>query len=266
MRSNFSSRRHFTLIELLVVIAIIAILAALLLPALKSARETAQGIACANNLKQIGTGFHLYSTDSGDFMPYICWATSSGIEIAWDDLIASGLGRNLTDAQINTNILTTRCAIFECPLDKVTRNYAPPYAPKSYAMIWGVNCGSGSPPADGSPSSVWGTGTPAYEASMGYGWAPTSVWSPRLSALQDPSGTIMVGERFCTVNMLGFPYGNCLTNPNDYTAGLLYHRSQRLNNWLFCDGHVTMLSLFDTFGPSGTMTQPRGMWTRCAGD
>ncbi len=74
-KSSRQDRYGFTLIELLVVIAIVAILAAMLLPALAAAKEKAKRVQCVGNLKQIGVGSIMYAGDNNDFFEACAWNT-----------------------------------------------------------------------------------------------------------------------------------------------------------------------------------------------
>ena len=96
-RFAFEKERHFTLIELLVVIAIIAILAAMLLPALAKAREKARAISCVNNLKHTTLAAIMYGSDNAEMLPLRIVASGYG----WGIVAPLAAGKYLNDGTKN---------------------------------------------------------------------------------------------------------------------------------------------------------------------
>src|SRR5208283_4588101 len=114
------SRRGFTLIELLVVIAIIAVLAALLLPALAAAKERAQAIRCTSNFRQIGLALGLYIDDNVERLP-----SALNFGVALNDV--AGAAAHVSDTFIYGDVAKLLALanplVLWCPSD--THNQAP---------------------------------------------------------------------------------------------------------------------------------------------
>lgn len=123
------SRSAFTLIELLVVISIIALLIAILLPALGAARESARAAVCKSNQRQIMTSYYTYAQDNDDFVPHSdgTFAGAAGA-LSWDDRLGLGGydGRDITVAQAagsanNNPIYDLDNSQYACPSDNLPR-------------------------------------------------------------------------------------------------------------------------------------------------
>ena len=109
-------KRGFTIIELLVVIAIIAILAAMLFPALGVARESARSTKCTSNLKQLGVAFAVYTSSNNGYYPCARW--KMGAKTRWVGALSKYAGGSVEDPSIQStpstgNRITNE--VFKCP-------------------------------------------------------------------------------------------------------------------------------------------------------
>ncbi|NUN92183.1 MAG: DUF1559 domain-containing protein [Verrucomicrobiae bacterium] len=207
----------FTLVELLVVIAILAVLAALLTPALKSARDQARSAQCMNNLRQLGVAFNVYSTENrGVLAPF------GGSY--WHHLIEPYLG---VQKPVSGNAYS---AAWDCPSNPSHRRGAAP-----------VNDSPVSPPARGTGLLSYILNGGAYD--NGDARLASHVVRPEKKILLAEFNWLKYWQEENTTAQTATYYFLMLPSPSVPFAradGFLGHRGGM--NLLFCDAHVAWLS------------------------
>lgn len=209
----------FTLVELLVTIAVIAILAALLFPALKTARERGVSIICAGNLKQQGIAFGMYRADYDDYFPQPRETNTPADESYFYDDWANKLASYVTSRD-SFRGYSRKKTVFSCKSPRI------------------VHPGIESAYRDGTMSKFYNTMYDLFHycanrhlSSDNDGGSPA-----RASGIGIPGATALVME-------------NCSCSPS--TSGWMWCRYNgcaphvRRSNALFCDAHVESISYQD---------------------
>jgi prepilin-type N-terminal cleavage/methylation domain-containing protein/prepilin-type processing-associated H-X9-DG protein len=190
-RKAADSHRHaLTLVELLVVIAIIALLAAMLLPVLSSAKANTKQVACAGNLRQLEIAFQSYASDNGGYL-------TQNVPMA-EELVPAPPGTNgwvygnMKEAEEATNALLIKigelypyipqAGSYHCPADAIVAGGLPrvrSYSMNSWIGSTGMEAGQEPNPfriflkdsdlAAGMPSSIW-VDIDEHVASLNDGW------------------------------------------------------------------------------------------------
>jgi prepilin-type N-terminal cleavage/methylation domain-containing protein len=198
-------KNKFTLIELLIVIAIIAILASMLLPALRKAKSKAGQIACQNQLKQMGSATTMYLMDNNDYFYTMYDVTDGGYE-----LLLAGYMNVSYDLPVGAR------SVFTCPSDNVKR-VSDNYRPGSYALNRGTD---------------W---------KNGLSWKLPTVGAIKITSLTNPSNYLCLTEYWSKYHRLWNPSNSSVVwgtfKEPEFQVGC--HNGLGGRNLLFCDMHVS---------------------------
>ncbi len=215
MRETIVQRPHrgFTLIELLVVIAIIAILAAMLLPALARAKSKASSVHCLSQMRQIGLATTMYADDNEGWLPRSSHSAMAYRQLPWGyALVPYLLGKEFTQPDSRwTNLFNT---LYHCPRDS-------------------------------SKKADWSYGKNVYpELSAEETGGPT--WN-RLSQIPRPAGTVLYAEKVAS-SMADHLMAHFWIEGAQPEVDRVRH-GQRAN-YVYCDGHASKQRFEETFSLS----------------
>ena len=232
-------RAGFTLIELLVVIAIIAILAALLLPALAKAKDKAHTIACKSNLKQSALATLLYVDDNEDELPFAHLSTlSDPNKNNWMYLITPYIAKDNFTAGSSTETSDFAKSVFTCPIRLKEPLSNPAIPPPAFGFAaWKISYGMNSATARG------GSGTDVSDQATFIYLGPA-----RLASVTQPTDTFLISDVSYDVGFVAIPWKEgSFFRPFRFYAGKPVFRAGFKHgstypggraNIAFMDGHV----------------------------
>jgi len=240
------------LIELLLVIAIITVLAALLLPAVLTAKSRARGASCANRLRQMGLGLQMYVQDHEGRYPTARGRSNSSETNGYDTRF--WWGKLLPYYPIRWTDPAYHCPGYKGAITQVTDNQGPL---GSYGYNWaGVFPPVGLYPAMGLPvQRLWGLGA------TDMGWGRRIGPPPRESVIKVPSEMLAIAEsRFVSLEVNEIPGGEselvCGFLGTYKGAGSQFafgeKRHGKKYNQLYCDGHVGAMDPRILFNPTNS--------------
>ncbi|MEX2671738.1 MAG: type II secretion system protein [Phycisphaeraceae bacterium] len=238
-----SSRRGFTLIELLVVVGIIALLMAMLLPALSAARRASNKVVCGSNLRQVGQAVSLYALDHNDLYPgYDEDQPSPSNSVHWDNRVAIW-GSKDTSSGINADVRVLDPylseLIRECPLDGGFRpGHGLPavYSGRPFHEVYGNSYLFQAFLYDNNGGST------IYDANVGGNVSVRRVlYGKKTSSTQNPSKLVAAGDYTLIYAEVGTGY---LGNHGNYVQ---MHDDESFEaNALFADGHAAPVEIQDS--------------------